>query len=418
MKRLMISLGLLAPALILAISAAGAAPNLVNYQGVLTDADGFPISGTVDLEFAIYADSSQASPDLWNEEHADVAIENGLFNVILGSDTSFPQDLFDGNERWLGVIVDGEPEILPRMRFTSVPWALHSAVADTALSGAGGADSDWIIADNDMYSGVSGNIGIGTTSPARQLEIRGDTRAYVRLTSTATYNPSTLELKGVVTGGTHDMLGAINFLDQNDGLRSAIGYYEYSGPYPYFYLRFATADGLMVLTDDGNVGIGMADPREKLDVYGTIQGHILKLTGGADLAEPFDIRDPTSVEPGMVLTIDPANSGELKLSDRPYDRCVAGIVSGAGGIRSGLLMGQKESPADGECPVALSGRVYCWATAANGPIVPGDLLTTADLPGHAMKVTDHARAVGAMIGKAMTSLPEGRGLVLVLVSLQ
>jgi hypothetical protein len=58
------------------------------------------------------------------------------------------------------------------------------------------------------------------------------------------------------------------------------------------------------------------------------------------------------------------------------------------------------------------------ADAGTGPIEPGDLLTTSDTPGHAMRVVDHDRANGAILGKAMTSLDEGRGLVLVLVSLQ
>jgi hypothetical protein len=66
----------------------------------------------------------------------------------------------------------------------------------------------------------------------------------------------------------------------------------------------------------------------------------------------------------------------------------------------------------------LTGRVYCWADASYAPIEPGDLLTTSDTPGHAMKVTNHKKAQGAIIGKAMTSLKEGKGLVLVLVTLQ
>ena len=35
-----------------------------------------------------------------------------------------------------------------------------------------------------------------------------------------------------------------------------------------------------------------------------------------------------------------------------------------------------------------------------------------------MKATDQARTAGAVLGKAMSSLESGRGLVLVLVSLQ
>jgi hypothetical protein len=46
------------------------------------------------------------------------------------------------------------------------------------------------------------------------------------------------------------------------------------------------------------------------------------------------------------------------------------------------------------------------------------MITTSDTPGHGMKVTDHSLAQGAIIGKAMSSLASGRGLVLVLVSLQ
>ena len=73
---------------------------------------------------------------------------------------------------------------------------------------------------------------------------------------------------------------------------------------------------------------------------------------------------------------------------------------------------------DGGQNVALSGRVYVEADASAGAIEPGDLLTTSHKPGHAMKVTDHARAQGAIIGKAMSPLAEGTGMVLVLVSLQ
>ena len=52
-------------------------------------------------------------------------------------------------------------------------------------------------------------------------------------------------------------------------------------------------------------------------------------------------------------------------------------------------------------------------------IEAGDLLTTSDTPGHAMKAADAGRRAGAVIGKAMSPLAQGqRGLVLVLVNLQ
>jgi hypothetical protein len=62
--------------------------------------------------------------------------------------------------------------------------------------------------------------------------------------------------------------------------------------------------------------------------------------------------------------------------------------------------------------------VYVKATASNGVIQPGDLLATSDMPGYAMKATDPDRSHGAIIGKALTGLDKGEGLVLVLVNLQ
>ena len=92
-------------------------------------------------------------------------------------------------------------------------------------------------------------------------------------------------------------------------------------------------------------------------------------------------------------------------------------MSGAGGVNPGITLNQEDALEGGQ-NVALSGRVWVYCDATEQPIEPGDLLTTSDIPGHAMKVTDYARAQGAIIGKAMTSLHDGNGLVLVLVSLQ
>lgn len=155
------------------------------------------------------------------------------------------------------------------------------------------------------------------------------------------------------------------------------------------------------------------------DGNGLVRTQVLEITGGSDLSEKFNINaGDLAPEPGMLVSIDPLNAGELVISTTAYDRTAAGVISGAGGVNPGLLMGQKGSIADGDHPVALTGRVYCYVDACYGPIQPGDLITTSDTPGHGMKVTDHGQAQGAVIGKAMTALEEGRGLVLVLVSLQ
>jgi len=144
----------------------------------------------------------------------------------------------------------------------------------------------------------------------------------------------------------------------------------------------------------------------------------LTIRGGSDLAEPFKISsDNKEVPDGSVVVIDEENPGRLKVSSQPYDTRVAGILSGANGIHPGIQMQQEGVMEDGR-NVALSGRVYVQADASNGPIKPGDLLTTSSAPGRAMKVTDHLRAQGAILGKAMSGLSEGNGMVLVLVTLQ
>jgi hypothetical protein len=142
----------------------------------------------------------------------------------------------------------------------------------------------------------------------------------------------------------------------------------------------------------------------------------LTIRGGADLAEPFAMSQP-DVEPGSVVVIDPTQAGKLRLSTQAYDNKVAGIVSGANGINPGISMIQ-EDKLEGGKNVALSGRVFVRADASTGSIEPGDLLTTAATAGHAMKVSDHTRSQGAILGKAMSALKEGKGMVLVLVTLQ
>jgi len=144
----------------------------------------------------------------------------------------------------------------------------------------------------------------------------------------------------------------------------------------------------------------------------------LTIEGGADLAEPFQITlTDNEILQGAVVVIDEENPGHLKMSDRPYDTRVAGVVSGANGINPGIQM-QQQGLLEGGNNVALTGRVYVQAEASDGAIRPGDLLTSSSVPGHAMKAADHGKAQGAILGKAMSALKEGKGMVLVLVTLQ
>ena len=136
---------------------------------------------------------------------------------------------------------------------------------------------------------------------------------------------------------------------------------------------------------------------------------------GADCAEHFSQADGELCDAGTVMVID--NGVTLKPCDRAYDKKAAGVVSGAGQFRPGIILDKQDSD-DRRLPVALIGKVYCKVDARFAPIEVGDMLTTSATAGHAMKAEDPHRAFGAVIGKALLPLSAGIGLIPILVALQ
>lgn len=135
----------------------------------------------------------------------------------------------------------------------------------------------------------------------------------------------------------------------------------------------------------------------------------------ADCAEDFNIGADLSVEPGTVMML--GEEGALFPTLHAYDKRVAGVISGAGDYRPGIVLDKQKSDRNRK-PLALMGKVFCKVDAQYGAIEVGDLLTTSPTPGYAMKATDQFKAFGAVIGKALRPLPEGQELVPILIALQ
>lgn len=259
-----------------------------------------------------------------------------------------------------------------------------------------------------MMLDANGNLALGNHTPTHRLDVDGAARLRG---NTAT--------NLLVQGSNDDIV--MDLVKNSSTTPSArIQFNGYTSQSTHqasiqFFTRGATDSNVVERARIGEDG--------RLDVFGRTATCTLEITAGCDVSEQFDVAPASGAaavepEPGMVACIDPTRSGKLIVSSKPYDRTVAGILSGAGGVNVGMLLTQAGELTQGEHPVALTGRVWTYCDASLGAIQPGDLLTTSSTAGHAMKVADHTAAQGAIIGKAMTGLDDGRGLVLVLVNLQ
>jgi hypothetical protein len=440
------------------------------YQGKLERGTS-PANGSHDLQFALY-DAATAGTQVGSTlTVSGVNVVNGFFTVTL----DFGAGAFAGQARWLDIAVraTGDPSytpLTPRQSLTPAPYALY------ALNGAGGGGSPWIIggdgqdlsyanggvavtghsspfaAGNGLFleggypagsylfsfdygsfvpknlilQSPGGNVGIRTTTPDHELGVAGCGKF--------TYSGTTQENEGYssalwavgntgtgVFGRTCNGLTAFstdaravygvstNYWGVTGECTSAGTYTVLGTPNEGLYASTAsiTRPAGKFVCPSGGVAIDAS--------FGLAKVKTLQILGGADLAERFDA--PPDAEPGTVMAIDAASPGRLEVADTPYCRTVAGVVSGANGLDAGVELGKGEKR-EGTVAVALTGRVWVKCDATRRAIHAGDLLTTADRAGYAMAVEDHDRAQGAILGKAMSSLETGTGMVLALVSLQ
>jgi len=145
------------------------------YQGRLI-LGGSPVTGEYDLQFKLYDSLVGGTQVASTLDAPEVDVNEGHFTVLL----DFGSAAFAGDARWLeigvreGALSDPEPYdvFAPRQELTPAPYALYAASAP----GGGGADSDWQISGSNMFSMPLGNVGIGTTTPSRKLDVNGQGR--------------------------------------------------------------------------------------------------------------------------------------------------------------------------------------------------------------------------------------------------
>jgi hypothetical protein len=136
-------------------------PQLLNYQGMLKTSEGQFEDTTLSMTFAIYPDS-QGTTQLWSETQTSVKVEDGIFNVLLGSISSVPDSVFTGDVRYLGVKVGADPELSPRTPIVSMAYAYRSRSSDEATTAETANTADQAN-DSDMLDGkpagnADGNI--------------------------------------------------------------------------------------------------------------------------------------------------------------------------------------------------------------------------------------------------------------------
>ncbi|MEX2052881.1 MAG: hypothetical protein WD898_01485, partial [Candidatus Paceibacterota bacterium] len=241
----------------------------------------------------------------------------------------------------------------------------------------------WNVEDNVKFRiQTDGDIGIGTTSPAHRLHIR-DTRAVANPVANIESFQSSVNTDILRLGAGPAAATTFNFIDARSDIDGT--------PDSEFRVR---GDG-QIFSDAGTTVSSPADVAENYEFDDpTVEaGDIVVTTDDVRVVNTYDILNENSDH-----IIETTMMSILAKSDKPYQSNLVGVVS----TKPGLLLA---GGIDGS-PLALSGRVPTKVSLENGPIKPGDLITSSSVPGVGMKATGPGRVVGISLG-SVTNISSG-----------
>lgn len=450
--------------------------DMFTYQGYLTDA-GAPANGRYDFDVTIWTAETGGTQvgNCTTAALSNVLVQNGVFTFNLYPDTDI-NTVFNGVGRWLQVKVRRHGTTtwttLPRQPITTVPYAfglrpgakLEAQYAGTLFSlkntytagstagsaitaqsaaptvptiagqhnGDGPAIYGYTAGAYPAVEGMHGSNGaaVGGYNTGAGTGVYGSTSANAWPGQAGVWGRSTGRSPGVhgdnaaSTSGGPGVYGTSTLGAGGDFRGGLAGIYAKSnstgtGYAGGFYNNTDTANSQNYATvwmvNEGNGDLiwaagGGSEVDFRVTAGGTVYADGSYQTPAADFAELWPAE--AGLEPGDVLVI--AADGRLARATEAFAANVAGVYSTRPGFVGGATA---DLDTKGNVPLAVVGIVPVKVSAENGPIRPGDLLTSARTSGHAMAAGRQPLA-GTVIGKALEPLASGTGVIKMLVMLR
>jgi hypothetical protein len=420
--------------------------NYIPVQGRLTNAAGIPLNGSYDMTFRLYSVPSGGTA-LCSDTNSNVMVANGLFSTEIWGNCA--NDIY-GLQLYLGIEVETDGEMTPRQAIYAVPYA-WSLRPGAVISATVGGDATLHI-ENLGVNGRGLRV-YATDTTSTNYAIVGASKSAAGYAgyfynngggvglwawSNATDAPAMFGCIASSSGGCtygSNATGVLGKSTGGDGVQGITSEASYRGVFaqntstgialaavnnaadttnhtvPTLYLVQSNTSGDYVV--GARAYWGTRDWRVDRTGKGFFNGGTQ--ASGADFAEQMRVvGSEVAYEPGDVLVISKAADRVVELSSSAFSPAVIGVYSTQPAVLGGAP--DDNNPQMG-IPVAIVGIVPCKVSAENGAIQRGDLLVTASLPGHAMRAGENPPP-GTVLGKALGTLDDGTGAILILVVLQ